>query len=457
MPSDWPTITIDDLKAPSPNAIAMGPFGSRIRRDNFVANGVPVIRGNNLNAERFGDCDFVYLTEEKADELRSANVKQHDIVVTHRGTLGQIGIIPQKSRFRRYVVSQSQMKLTIDPEKADPFFVFYYLRSPYGQHQLLANTSQTGVPAIARPTRALKSVSIPFPPLPEQRAIAHILGTLDDKIELNRRMNQTLEEIARAIFQSWFIDFDPVRAKATGRQPEGMDAETAALFPDAFVDSELGEIPAGWESMPIGSICSLEIGGDWGQDQAFDGGIEVACLRGVDLERLRQDGHASAPLRWIKPASVEKRALDERDVLVAGSGAGPTGRPLWIVKEIITAFDQPVIYSNFCKRFRSATSSHAAYLDRVLHEMRMSGEIWEYVSGTSVPNLNARGLFSSKYINVPPTSVLQRFENHLRPMVRRLYSQENQTISSLRDTLLPKLLSGELRVPDAERLVEHYR
>lgn len=138
MAGEWKVSTIDEIKADTPNAIAMGPFGSRIKTDNFVSAGVPVIRGNNLNGERLLDDQFVFLTEEKANELRASNAFPGDIVITHRGTLGQVGIIPYDAKHPRYVVSQSQMKLTVDGEKADPFYIFYYLRSSLGQHELLA-------------------------------------------------------------------------------------------------------------------------------------------------------------------------------------------------------------------------------------------------------------------------------------------------------------------------------
>jgi type I restriction enzyme S subunit len=151
MDSKWPVVRIDEIRAPIKHSVAMGPFGSRIKTDNFVPSGVPVIRGGNLNAERFRDEDFVFLTEEKADELRSANASPGDLVFTHRGTIGQVGIIPNSARYPRYVVSQSQMKLTCDAKKVNPLFVFYYFRSPLGQHELLMNTSTSGVPAIGRP------------------------------------------------------------------------------------------------------------------------------------------------------------------------------------------------------------------------------------------------------------------------------------------------------------------
>lgn len=298
----------------------------------------------------------------------------------------------------------------------------------------------------------LGRLSIGHPSLPDQRAIAHILGTLDDKIELNRRMSETLEAMARALFKSWFVDFDPVRAKAEGRDT-GLPQPLADLFPARLVDSELGEIPEGWEVVPLAALGELAIGGDWGEDKAFSGAIEASCLRGVDLEHLRCDGHASAPRRWFKPASVERRAMDERDVLVAGSGAGPTGRPLWMCEGLLLSLG-PCIYSNFCKRIRCGSPAKAVYLDTWLHGMRESGEIWEYVNGTSVPNLDAKSLLSGKVVPMPPMSVLDKYYDFVRPIWLVKYMGENHTLAILRDALLPRLISGEVRTTNAGQVVE---
>lgn len=422
--------------------IAMGPFGSDIKTDNFVDSGVPVIRGGNLTSGRFNANEFVYLTEEKADDLKNANAFPGDLVFTHRGTLGQVGIIPEQP-FKRYVVSQSQMLLRCDPRKADPYFVYYFFKSPIGQHALLQNTSQTGVPAISRPVTSLKSIRLPLPPLPEQKRIAHILGTLDDKIELNRKMNATLEAMARALFKSWFVDFDPVRAKMEGRQPEGMDAETAALFPDELVESELGLVPKGWEIGLLGKFLETQIGGDWGEDSPFEGAIGALALRGVDLQHIREQGQAHPPLRWVKEASLTKRQMSSCDILIASSGAGPCGRSLWVNPSLQAIFSNPLLYSNFCKRYRASTPHHALYFDRVLVDMRESGEIWEFINGTSLPNLDSGGLLKGKSVLAPPVDILESFGSLVQPVYGHLYSGESHTLATLRDTLLPKLLSGE--------------
>jgi type I restriction enzyme, S subunit len=251
MNSNWKEWRVEDLA----ERVAMGPFGSSIRVDTFVPNGVPVISGRHLNGSRLVEDEFNYVSLEHADRLKNSNAYRGDVVFTHAGNIGQVAVIPETSRFTRYVLSQRQFKLTPRTDIADPRFLAYYFTSPKGRRQLLANASSTGVPSIARPVTYLRSLRIFLPPIEEQRAIASVLGVLDDKIELNRRMSETLEALARAIFTSWLVDFDPVRAKADGRQPVGMDAETAALFPDSLEDSPLGPIPSGWHATELRELA----------------------------------------------------------------------------------------------------------------------------------------------------------------------------------------------------------
>jgi type I restriction enzyme S subunit len=191
IPNGWSIETIGNLS----QRVSMGPFGSNIKTDNFVGKGVPVIRGKNLKGG-FVDDDFVFISNEKADELRHANAFPGDIVITHRGTLGQVGRIPICSRFPRYVVSQSQMVLTANPQRATSLFLYYYLISSAGQHQLLANTSQTGVPAIAQPTTSVKAIKIPLSHRIEAiQAFESSVGTLTDHMNSNDAKGRTLAEL----------------------------------------------------------------------------------------------------------------------------------------------------------------------------------------------------------------------------------------------------------------------
>jgi len=300
----------------------------------------------------------------------------------------------------------------------------------------------------------LGQLSIHWPSPFDRQAIAHILGSLDDKIELNRRMNQTLEATARAIFKSWFVDFDPVRAKAEGR-PTGLPGDIAGLFPDSFEDSEIGEIPKGWEVKVLGEIATTALGGQWGEEKPGKGLVPAICLRGCDMEDLRKEGYApKAPVRFIKETAIEKRLPRENDLLIAASGAGPCGRPLWCSSLINQAYNQPVIYSNFVKRFSAHSPEYAVYLDRLFQEKFIDKSIQDFITGTSVPNLDSKGLIAGFRIVVPPEQILKIFYKQNKPIFEKLYSVENIALSNLRDTLLPKLISGELRVPDAEKFVE---
>ena len=329
----------------------------------------------------------------------------------------------------------------------DPRFIFYFLRSL----DFDAYSDKAAVPGLNRNHLHMAHVRYPDD-VGDQRAIASTLGVLDDKIETNRRMNETLEAMARTIFKDWFIDFGPTRAKMEGRAPY-LAPEIWSLFP-GLLDNE-GK-PQGWKIAPLRRLGGTAIGGYWGDDQPADEeAIQFICLRGVDLEHLRLTGSCpEAPVRWGKSLAVSKRPITEYDVLVAGSGAGPCGRSLWISNHASGLRSLPITYSNFVKRISCSSPAAACFLDQVLHEMRLSGEIWSYVNGTSVPNLNDQGLLDGKSIVMPDERLLIAFMEHMQPIHAKLFNHENVTLAATRDLLLPKLMSGEIRVRDAEKVAE---
>ena len=258
----WPRKSIAECAADEPYSTQIGPFGNKIRAKIYTPDGAPVLRGTNVNPDgRFHDDDFVFVSHEYADsELDKFVCEADDVVLCHKGTLGKIGIIPKQSRFPKYIMGNSMMKVRCNPRLLHPLYLYYWLCSRDGQHYLFSRVSQVGVPQIQRPLSTLREAEIPLPPLSEQKAIAEILGALDAKIELNRRMNETLESLARSLFKSWFVDFDPVRAKMDGRPPPGLPPATAALFPDSFEHQNGGLIPAGWKSKSIGDLADIKHG-----------------------------------------------------------------------------------------------------------------------------------------------------------------------------------------------------
>ena len=183
--------------------IAMGPFGSNIKVSCFVDSGVPVLNGSNLEGFSLSEKAFRYVTREKADSLNKANAHRGDIVITHRGTLGQIVFIPQDSRYDRYVISQSQFRVRCN-EKVLPEYLVYYFHTPIGQYKLLSNASQVGVPALARPSSTFQQIEVELPELSIQKRVVEIITTIQKKIENNQELNDNLQHQASALFSSFY-------------------------------------------------------------------------------------------------------------------------------------------------------------------------------------------------------------------------------------------------------------
>ena len=319
---------------------------------------------------------------------------------------------------------------------SDIRFIYYLLKSL----PLKDMNSDSAVPGLNR--NAAHNLLVNIPPLEEQKRIAHILGTLDDKIELNARMNETLEAMARALFKAWFVDFEPVKAKIEGR-PYPLPDKVMALFPDELVESELGLIPKGWRVGKLGDICSVGIGGDWGKEEEFPGSISARCLRGVDLEHLRLNGIADPPIRWFKQLSLEKRSLTNKEIIIAASGVGPLGWSIWFNDFLKKLFHQPITYSNFTKRLNVKTEMLAVYLDKVLYEMKISREIWEYSTGTAIPNLDIGGLLQNKRITIPEAEILRFFYEFMSKVYDTLYCNENNVLENIKTGLLSFLFESK--------------
>jgi type I restriction enzyme, S subunit len=292
----------------------------------------------------------------------------------------------------------------------------------------------------------MNRIPILAPPLPEQRAIAHILGTLDDKIELNRRMNETLEAMARALFKSWFVDFDPVRAKAEGRDP-GLPKPLADLFPDSFEDSELGEIPKGWRVATLAAVCDV-----------------IDCLHSKKPER-RESGRPLLQLSNIRDDGLMDMAdtyfIDDDDYgqwisrMEASAGdcvitnVGRVGAVAQVPSRLRAALGRNMTGIR-CR----ATFPDPTFLIECLLSQSMAEEMALRIdSGTILDALNVRSIPELRFVK-PSGSLLEQFEARARPLRRRMEDglAESRTLGALRDTLLPKLISGELRVKDAERM-----
>ena len=443
MSSEWPLVSIDNIKATRSGSIAIGPFGSRMKSDCYVSNGVRVVRGTNLTGGRSFSGDFVFITPEKAEELNSANLLPNDLVFPHRGAIGEVGIVPNDGE--RYVLSSSMMKLTCAADGAHPDFIYYFFKSEAGRFELLKNASQVGTPGIGQPLTSLKQIKLKLPPVDEQRSIAAALRALDDRIALLRETNATLEAIAQALFKSWFVDFDPVRAKSQGQPPAGMDEATAALFPDSFEESSLGLVPKGWSVQPVGDAVEC-VGGATPdtKDPSYWSPEEHAWTTPKDLSGL------PAPVLL----STERR-LSTKGLAKIGSGLLPVGT-------LVMSSRAPIGYLAITQVPVAINQGYIAMLPGSLLpplymlfwcQQNMEG-IKARANGSTFMEISKKA-FRPIPALVPSSPVIDAFLAVASPLFSRLVSneQQTQTLATLRDTLLPRLISGQLRLPLAQEAI----
>jgi type I restriction enzyme S subunit len=424
MSSEWRIVTVEEIAAPAPSAMATGPFGSSISAKHFVEAGTPVIRGSNLSADvstRLLDAGLVFVSAEKAAEFLRSTVRRGDLIFTCWGTINQVGLIDSRSKYDSYVVSNKQMKLTVDRAKADARFIYYVFSGPDKQTEILDNGIGSSVPGFN--LGQLKRHEVLLPSLPEQMAIADFLELLDDRITLLRETNATLEAIAQALFKSWFVDFDPVRAKMEGRAPEGMDEATAALFPDGLEESELGVVPRGWSLGQLNQFCSIASGKRPGErSDAATPVNDVPLFGGAGVM-----GYTSESL------------FDEKRILTGR--VGTLGKvhiahpPFWASDNVLVLLPNHERLFQYCFHWLSSIDVHA--LNR----------------GSTQPLLTQRDLGRQVHV-VPTDSVLDIFSTVTGALNEKLRvnADEAQTLATLRDTLLPRLISGQLRLPEAQAL-----
>ena len=329
-----------------------------------------------------------------------------------------------------------------DATKSDPLYLYYFFSSPSGLHSLGTIRRHVAVAGITG--KDLSELEIPAPPLPEQRAIVHILGTLDDKIERNRRMNATLEAMARAVFKSWFVDFDPVYAKIEGLDT-GVPKHIGDLFPRKMVDSKLGKIPEGWEVTPFSECVDVVRGLSYKGIHLSSDGVPMHNLNSIcEGGGYKQDG-----LKGYDGEHNSQHVARAGDLIVANTEQGHDRLLIGYAAIVPTSFVNETLFSHHIYRVRpkgciALTSDYLCQLlnTRIMHEI-VSG----FSNGTTV-NMLPMDALQTPQIVVPARPVLAAF-NDLAEATRRRQEDmidESRTLAALRDALLPNLISGDLRV-----------
>ncbi|KFA99537.1 restriction endonuclease subunit S [Vibrio sp. ER1A] len=437
MSCNWPTVTVEDIASKSPNALATGPFGSAISSKFFTDSGVPVIRGSNLSADtgvRLKDEGIVFVSEEKSKEFTRSVARVGDLVFTCWGTINQVGYIDGTSNWDEYIISNKQMKLTVDTTKVDPRFLYYVFSSPLKQQEIISNGIGAAVPGFN--LGQLRKHTLQLPPLIAQSAIADTLELLDKKANQNTEINQTLEEMAQAIFKSWFVDFDPVKAKMSGEQPEGMDAATASLFPEKLVESEMGLIPEGWDIASIKDFGSVVCGKTPSKKNAEFYGGDVPFIKIPDTHGKVFITETTDTLTQAGDESQPKKRIPENSICV--SCIATVGQVFITTKP-----------SHTNQQINSVVPHDSNSLYYLLFKFKgLSKHFHDLASGGSATlNMNTR-TFSNVELVRPTADVMEAFHQTIGGLMQKMLTNqlENATLAQLRDTLLPKLLSGEIEL-----------
>ncbi len=431
-------------------------------KDAYRGGNTALIRSQNIYNDRFTHEGLAYINDSQAHELRNVVVEKNDVLlnITGDSVARCCQVDPDVLPAR---VNQHVAIIRTQPDVLDSRFLRYVLVSPSMQDHLLALAS-AGATRNALTKAMIESLGFQAPRIEEQRAIAHILGTLDDKIELNRRANETLESMAHVMFKSWFVNFEPVRAKLEnrwqrGQSLPGLPAHLYDLFPERLVDSELGEVPEGWKHIPFGSLLESTIGGDWGKDIPEDDHSEVvSIIRGTDFPDVSSGGIGKVPTRYTTAKKLASRQLQVGDIVLeisGGSPTQPTGRSIYISAATLERFSNAVVCASFCRRFQPKSTELGVLAFMHLQNLYAAGGTWEYQNqSTGIANFQTTRFLESEMVAMPSAALLGVFAVHAQSLLEKMSNNENLELIKLRDSLLPKLISGELRLVNVERFFE---
>jgi type I restriction enzyme, S subunit len=424
--------------------------GYRAKNEELGGDGLIFLRAGHVTDTHIDFDGVERFRSELEPRARSKLARPGDAVITTKGnsTGRTTFVLPSMPPFV-YSPHLSYWR-SLDPSRIEGGFLRYWCKGPEFVAQLSSMKASTDMaPYLSLVDQ--KRLEITLPPIGEQRAIAHILGTLDDKIELNRRMNETLEGIARALFNSWFVDFDPVRAKAEGRDP-GLLQPLADLFPDSFEDSELGEIPKGWGVGTLGDHFDAVKGVSYKGSGLADIGTPLHNLNSV----YEGGGYKYEGIKYYTGEYAERHVVRPGDLIVTNTEQGHDRLLIGYAAIVPCLFGESGIASHHIFRLRPKRDSAltVAFLCHLLNSRQMHDMVSGYANGTTVNMLPIDGVQKPPII-VPPPALVETFDKFA--MTSKLRREElvveSRTLAALRDALLPKLISGELRVKQTEKVV----
>ncbi len=433
MSSDWEPTTLGSVCDRQGGSIQTGPFGSQLHASDYVEQGIPVVMPANIGSDGgISEDGIARITQFDADRLQQHKLQVGDVVFSRRGDVTRNALI--EAHQAGWLCGTGCLKVRLGSQtQASAKFISYCLRLPETKDWLVRHAVGATMPNLN--TSILSAVPILLPELPVQQSIANILGCLDERIDLLRETNATLEAIVQALFKSWFVDFDPVHARARGEQLAGLAPEVAALFPDSFEESALGMIPKGWQAEPLDEIADF--------------------LNGLALQKYPPEGDETLPV--IKIAQLRKGDT------VGADRASRNIKPEYIIQngDVLFSWSGSLEVEVWC-------GGEGALNQHLFKVTSQRFQKWFYLRWTKAHLINFKHIAASKattmghiqrkhlteaMVVVPSSQVLAEADKIFGPLLDQWINnaEQAQTLANLRDTLLPRLISGQLRLPDAEQ------
>lgn len=385
----------------------------------------PYIRVRDLTNKKILELtsEFEYVDDETQNSIRKYIVNEGDVIISIVGTVGLVAIIGKTLDNANLTENCAKF---INLKKIDNHFLYYYLISEFGQQEIKKNS--VGAVQTKLPLYGIGDIKINLPPLSAQQKIVKVLSAIDDKIELNNKINKNLEQQAQAIFKSWFIDFEPFG----------------------------NTMPDDWKNGTFSSIIDHTISGDWGKDKLVGNNTEmVYCVRGADIPEVRNGNKGKMPFRYILPKNYYTKKLTDGDLVVEISGGSPTqstGRIAVITKHLLQRYDKDMICTNFCKAIKPK-KNYSMFIYYYWLYLYRKNVFFSYENGTTgIKNLDINGFIETEPIIIPNVKNLLKFSELCLNIESEIFANgyENEKLIQLRNTLLLKLMSGEIDVENVE-------
>ena len=434
--------------------------GYAYKSKDFSDTGIPVLKIKNVGKGNLIYSEVSYVNESFIDTTSSFVTKEGDVLISMTGSninqpdsmVGRVARVSKDDPIS--LINQRVGRIIITDEEAVDLRFLYYILSQYEVQYYLVSNATGSANQVNINGKLIESIKVPDYNLNTQKKIAHILSTLDDKIELNRKMNQTLEEMAQALFKSWFVDFDPVHLKAgcksdaeleRGARELGISKEVVELFPSEFEESELGMIPKGWSYDSLANYISVTKGKSYKSAELGESTTALVTLKSF----LRGGGYRTDGIKPYTGKYKDEQVVQPGELIMAYTdvtqAADIIGKPAIVIKDesidtLVASLDVGIV------RVKSQ-AVNIMFLYHLFKTKRFQGYILGYTSGTTVLHL-AKGWFDSYKILLPKQEIMDTFNKLVKPLFKQLQLniEEESSLQKTRDTLLPKLLSGEIEV-----------